>query len=147
MTVPVRYEGESAADYQQRLQNFRESQRLQRQEQQRENREAARIARQQARRSPGQFLGSAHVAVAPGGSGPRFIDALVTIVVSIGLSLWTASRNHNTGADVEWAIFWMLLGGVMAVQARTGSELSYAGSGVAASSAAYLGLRVTGNIT
>jgi len=104
-----------------------------------------REQRAATRQAVSQTLAGGHLLV-PQGREARFIDALVTIVVAMGAVLWTASRNHSSGSDILWAIFWTLLGGVMAVEAKEGSELQYGGAGVAAANASYLALRLVGGI-
>lgn len=99
----------------------------------------------ETRQAVSQTLAGGHLVV-PQGKEARFIDAVVTIVVAMGAVLWTASRNHSNGSDILWALFWTLLGGVMAVEAKEGSELQYGGAGVAAANASYLALRVVGGI-
>ena len=99
----------------------------------------------QRQQAVNETLAGGHLVVAPGREA-RFIDAVVTIVVAMGAVLWTASRNHSNGSDILWALFWTLLGGVMAVEAKEGSELQYGGAGVAAANASYLALRVVGGI-
>jgi len=93
----------------------------------------------------GTGLNRPHVFV-PQGRGPRLLDATITVVVAMASVLWTASRSHSSGSDILWAIFWTLLGGVMAVEATPGTELQFAGFGVAGSNAAYLALRLTGGV-
>lgn len=73
-----------------------------------------------------------------------FADTAITAGVAMGATLWTASRNKNTGADILWSAFWMGLGGVMAVEGT--GELQYGGFALVGSMSAYLGLRLTGGI-
>lgn len=79
------------------------------------------------------------------GKERQFADLLVTLGASTITVLWTASRNHNTGSDILWAVFWTALGSVMAVEAT--GELAYAGFGVAGADMAYLMLRLVGGVT
>lgn len=99
----------------------------------------------QRQQAVSETLAGGHLVVAPGREA-RFIDAVVTIVVAMGAVLWTASRNHSNGSDILWALFWTLLGGVMAVEAKEGSELQYGGAGLSAANASYLILRIVGGI-
>lgn len=102
-----------------------------------------KLARQANRRSAGEVLGSSHLAVASS-KDVRFVDALVTIVIAGASVTWTASRDHQTGSDILWGLFWTGLGGVMAVEGS--GELRYGGFGVAAANASYLTLRLFGGI-
>ena len=72
-------------------------------------------------------------------TGVRFIDGLITIVISALTVLWTASRPTE-GSQLGWALFWTLLGGLMGVQGT--HELRYGGFGVAGGNAAFLTLRL-----
>ena len=98
---------------------------------------------QNTHRSSQQILGSSYLGVPPG-KDVRFIDALITVSVAAGSVLWTASRNHQNGSDIIWAVFWTLLGGVMAVEGS--NELRYGGFGVASANAAYLALSLVGGV-
>lgn len=102
-----------------------------------------RMERQANRRSTGEVLGGSHLAVASA-KDVRFVDALITIVIAGASVTWTASRNHQTGSDILWGLFWTGLGGVMAVEGS--GELRYGGFGVAAANASYLTLRLFGGI-
>lgn len=73
-----------------------------------------------------------------------FADLLVTLGASSITVAWTASRNHQTGSDILWAMFWASLGSVMAVEGT--GELAYAGFGIAGADMAYLILRLVGGI-
>jgi hypothetical protein len=68
----------------------------------------------------------------------RFLDAGITAAVAAGSVLWTASRP-TLAAQIGWAAFWVLLGGLMAVEGS--GELRYGGYGVLGSNASYLVLR------
>jgi hypothetical protein len=68
----------------------------------------------------------------------RFLDALVSVAVSGGTVLWTATRPANSA--IGWAAFWTLLGGLMAVEGQ--GELRWAGIGTASANASYLALRM-----
>lgn len=103
-----------------------------------------KLKRQSSRRSAHDVLYGQHLAVKEG-KEVRLIDAAITIGVASGSVLWTASRNHNTGSDILWGLFWTGLGGIMAVQGN--GELRYGGFGVAAANSSYLALRLTGGIT
>ena len=76
--------------------------------------------------------------ILPSSPEVRFLDGLVTIVISAVTVLWTATRTGST--SLTWAVFWMLLGTLMAVEGR--GELRYGGFGVAAANSAYLALRI-----
>lgn len=102
-----------------------------------------RMERQANRRSASEVLSGSHLAV-ESSKDVRFIDALVTITVAGASVLWTASRNHQNGTDILWALFWTGLGGVMAVEGS--GELRYGGFGVSAANGAYLALRLFGGI-
>lgn len=69
----------------------------------------------------------------------RFLDAGITAAVAAGSVLWTATRP-TIGSQLGWAAFWVLLGGLMAVEG--GGELRYGGFGVMASNASYMALRI-----
>ena len=83
--------------------------------------------------------------ITPASADVRFLDAVVTIVVAAATVLWVATRPSTQA--LGWAVFWMLLGGLMAVEGS--GELRYGGFGVLAANASYLALRVTGfaNVT
>lgn len=70
----------------------------------------------------------------------RFLDAIVTVVVSAVTVVWTATRKGTSA--LGWAVFWMLLGSLMFVEGR--GELAFGGAGVSAANAAYLALRIAG---
>jgi len=137
--TPAPKAGQTPEDYRQEL----AAQRALAREQRRHQRQLQREEQRERRRA--EFLTSGHL-IAEHGKSARWIDALVTIVVAMGAVLWTASRDHQTGSDILWALFWILLGGVMAVEAKEGSELQFAGGATAAANAAYLALRLTGGI-
>ncbi|HEY3367788.1 MAG TPA: hypothetical protein VGK74_22245 [Symbiobacteriaceae bacterium] len=69
----------------------------------------------------------------------RFLDAGVTAGVAAASTIWTATRP-TLGAQLGWATFFSLLGGLAAVEGR--GELRYGGFGLLASNASYLLLRV-----
>jgi hypothetical protein len=69
----------------------------------------------------------------------RFVDAAVNAGVAGASVLWTATRP-TLASQLGWAAFWMLLGGLMAVEGT--AELRYAGFGVSAANASFLGLRI-----
>jgi len=77
--------------------------------------------------------------ILPESAEVRFLDAGITAGVAAGSVLWTASRP-TTGSQLGWAAFWVLLGGLMAVEGR--GELQDAGFGVLSSNASYLALRL-----
>jgi len=72
----------------------------------------------------------------------RFLDGLVTVAVAAVTVIWTATRQPVSA--LAWAVFWALLGIVMAVEGR--GELRYGGFGVAAANVSYLALRIAGLI-
>lgn len=74
----------------------------------------------------------------PPGAEVRFLDVLITIVVSGITVIWTATRPSTQA--LGWSVFWLALGAVMAVEGR--GELRYGGFGVAAAQATYLTLRI-----
>jgi predicted anti-sigma-YlaC factor YlaD len=77
--------------------------------------------------------------VLPESGEVRFIDAAINAGVAGASVLWTASRP-TLSSQLGWAAFWMLLGGLMAVEGS--AELRYAGFGLSASNASFLGLRL-----
>lgn len=92
----------------------------------------------------GERLEQSHL-IRRSGREKTFADLLITLGASTVTVLWTASRNHDTGSDILWAIFWSGFGSVMAVEGT--GELAYAGFGVAGADMAYLVLRLVGGIT
>lgn len=74
-------------------------------------------------------------------------DMALALGIGAGSALWTATRSHSTGDDLYWAVGSTLLGGIVAVEAREGTEVEYGASAIAAANAAYLVLRLTGGIT
>lgn len=107
-------------------------------------RAAGRQKQQSHKPNFSQRLNANHL-VRDSGKERQFADLLVTLGASTITVLWTASRNHDTGSDILWAIFWTALGSVMAVEAT--GELAYAGFGVAGADMAYLVLRLVGGVT
>lgn len=74
-------------------------------------------------------------------------DMALALGIGAGSALWTATRSHSTGDDLYWAAGSTLLGGIVAVEAREGTEVEYGAAAIAAANAAYLLLRLTGGIT
>ncbi len=120
-----------------------------------ENRRIARFNQQQARsfadaqRTPRERTGRrsavslgggpiAATSILPESGEVRFMDALVNIAVAAVTVIWTATRTAT--AALEWSVFWILLGSLMAVMGR--GELRYGGFAVAAANASYLALRI-----
>lgn len=102
-----------------------------------------RQARRQQQPTLGERLNQSHL-VRQSGKERTFADLLVTLGASTITVLWTASRNHQDGSDILWALFWTGLGSVMAVEGN--GELAYAGFGVAGADMAYFVLRLVGGI-
>jgi hypothetical protein len=105
----------------------------------------ARQARQQAAKGTSAVFGYppgtqplASSFLLPPGAEVRFLDVLITIVVSAITVIWTSTRPSTQA--LGWSVFWLVLGAMMAVEGR--GELRYGGFGVAASNATYLTLRV-----
>ena len=81
------------------------------------------------------------------GGALKLGDMALALGIGAGSALWTATRAHTTGDDLYWAVGSTLLGGIVAVEAREGTEVEYGAAAIAAANAAYLVLRLTGGIT
>jgi hypothetical protein len=83
--------------------------------------------------------GALSTSVLPESKDTRFLDAGIVAGVAAATSLWTATRTTAL-SQYGWGLFWMGLGGLMAVEGR-GSLLKYGGFGLLGANAAYLALR------
>lgn len=81
---------------------------------------------------------AAATSILPESGEVRFVDAGINVLVAAATVIWTATRPASSA--LGWAVFWILLGGLMAVEGR--GELRYGGFAVSAANAAYLSLRI-----
>lgn len=122
-----------------------------------EVRAAAAEARQQARlaqakeraiaRTKTPYLEQTHVGRVEHKGTMRMADILLALGIGAGSGLWTATRPHTGGDDIFWALGSTLIGGIVAMEAREGTEVEYGAMAIASVNASYALLRLTGGIT
>lgn len=116
-----------------------------------EARQQARVAkakeRAKTKASQGPFLEQTHLGRTEHEGPMRMADILLALGVGAGSGLWTATRPHTGGDDIFWALGSTIIGGIVAMEAREGSEVEYAAMAIASVNASYALLRFTGGIT
>lgn len=126
---------------------LRHQQRLDAQQRQFQRRQKAKDRRATQSRQGGSFSDRSHLGRAEHGGALKFGDMALALAIGAGSALWTATRSHSTGDDLLWAAGSTLIGGIVAVEAREGTEVEYGAAAIAAANAAYGLLRLTGGIT